>query len=539
MFINHEDFQVRRELIKWLKKSVSDVSDNWRGKMKLPATRLKMPIDFLDAVDFTPDINAPISVDAGMKQRLCKNNVFFRGFGNEIQRDVLVNFPIMQNEANLIQNYRVSVANFARWIVNNQMITVKDHQYSMEEWLEHSNYNGARKEQLRKAVGKPRDYYPVKTFIKKEAYPECKPPRTINSRHDAFKALVGPFTHQIEKDVFGSKWTIKGKDLDTQNSIIYERLHHADFYFSMDYSRWESSIGPEVIRQIEMPFFRQYRSPYHWDFHSWLENHLLNNSLVAKGRNSCKIRGVRMSGDMHTSLMNTYINMHLTGYIFSVMGIRWDGFFEGDDGLVGVWGNHNWDHVINNVQLMSRHLGFDLKIISGSQLYKIPFLSRHYLSPTVAVRDPFKALCHAQWSYSLHRHPVKTIVRSRGFGLAYENKGGPILMELGNLFLRFSGAGEMKFDQWWKELYGVPDQTEFIQFHNPVSADVRIKYQELFNITIGQQLEIEEKLRCDDVEGVKEILQPIFNRYRQEWVLNYNFVCSIKLRRYHLDGARI
>lgn len=506
--------------------------------MKLPATRLKMPIDFLDAVDFTPDINAPISVDSGMKQRLCKNNVFMRGFGNEIQGDVLIRMPIVPVERNLQVNYRVSVQQWANWIHRNQMIIIRPHKYSIDEWLDHSNYNGNRKLQLRRALGKPKDWYPVKTFIKKEAYPECKPPRTINSRHDAFKVLVGPFTHQIEKDVFSSRWTIKGKNLNDQNHTVFTRLNQADYFLSMDYSRWESSVGPEVIRMIEMPFFRRYASPYNWDFHRWLEGHILNNALQSKGRNSCKLNGVRMSGDMHTSLMNTYLNMHLTAYIFDTLHVQWDGFFEGDDGLVGLWGNHNWQHIINNVQVISRHLGFDLKVIGADQLYKVPFLSRHYLSPTVAVRDPFKALCHAQWSFSLHKHPADVIVRSRGFGLAFENSGGPILPNLGNLFLRFSGGGKMCFDQWWKEQFNAPDVTHAVQFESYPSSDVRFKFQELFGITVAQQLEIEWYLDNDDLVKVKDLLNTLFTQFRPQWVRNYLFVSELKMRTYHVDLAR-
>lgn len=524
--------------MKWLKKSISDVSDHWRGKIKLPATRLKMPIDFLDAVDFTPDINAPISVDSGMKQRLCKNNILFRGFGDVIVGDVLVRQPIGLIEMNVLNNYRVAMGNWVAWINQNNLIEVKPHIYSLEEWLSHSNYNGARKQQLIKALAKPKDYYPVKTFIKKEAYPECKPPRTINSRHDAFKVLVGPFTHQVEKDVFGCKWTIKGKDLKTQNEIVYNRLHHADYFFSMDYSRWESSIGPVVIRDIEMPFFRKYPSPYHWDFHTWLENHILNNSLVSKGRNSCKINGVRMSGDMHTSLMNTYINLNLTAYIMSVLGIQWDGFFEGDDGLVGVWGNYNWAHIINNIQLISHHLGFDLKIIGSDQLYRVPFLSRHYLSSKVAIRDPYKSLCHAQWSYSLHRHPADIIIRSRGFGLAFENENAPILPHLGNLFLRKSGEGKMYFDQWWQQHFQVSNYTKMVQFETNPTYDVRVKFNEVFGITVADQLEIENHLDNDNLEEAKNILMRYFRAYRRTWVQNYEFVSNIKLRTYHLDFAR-
>lgn len=488
-----------------------------------------MPTDFVDVVDFTPNIHAPISVDTGMKSRLCKRNILFRqpGFGGLIAQDQLLMPRIQVQERLAKQHYEEQILLWRDWIRDNPLFeTNRQPKYSIDDWLDHSNYSGARKKQLLSRLDRPKDYYPVKTFIKKEAYPELKPPRTINSRDDAFKVLVGPFTHAIEKDVFGSKYSLKGKTLKEQNQIFFNRLRDKKVFISTDYSRWESSISPEIIRYIEMDFFRRYPSPYPWDFHSWLQSHILDNRLVSQGANKLTMNGVRMSGDMHTSLMNTYINLYLTAFICHNLNLTWDGFFEGDDGFIGLDQDvQDLEVLKNQFSLFSSELGFDLKIEVSRDISELPYLSRHCVSEGVAIREPFKAICHAQWSFSLHNHNPVEIQRSRGYGLALENEGSPILQSLGNMLLRRSGAGKLWYsDPWFKTYYNLPDFVSDVQFNTQISSSTRVKFQQLFGISVALQLEIEESLDQDDLEAVKENLNALFLRHKPEWRRNY-YLC--------------
>lgn len=531
VFLNYQQFRIRREVKKWLRFNTSELFKVEKKKKTKKGTqiRMEMPVKFVEAVDFMPNTNAPSSVDAGMKQRLCKRNVFFRqeGIGGAIEGDVLHMPECGRHEKDLYNTYRDNIRRWSQWIEENQLFdTNKKPKYSLDEWLEHSNYSGKRKEQLRKRVDRPKDYYSVKTFIKKEAYPDVKPPRTINSRDDAFKVLVGPFTHEVEKDVFGSKFSLKGKTLDQQSRIFYDRMKDKKVFISTDYSRWESSISADIIDEIEMRFFKRYPSPYPWNFHTWLRDHIVNNNLVSRGSNKLKLHGVRMSGDMHTSLMNTYINIYLTAYIMNILGHKWDGFFEGDDGFVGLEDDiADLEFLKNEVRRISVSLGFDLKIDVSRKLQDLPFLSRHCVGDGVCVREPFKAICHAQWSFSLHNHDPAEVVRARGYGLALENKGTPILQELGNLLLRSAGAGKLWYsDPWFKQYYGLPDHVKNVQFEEEVKFETRTKFAELFGIPISTQIKLERDLKNNKLDEVRLVMNSLFSRYRPEWRRNY-FKC--------------
>lgn len=437
-------------------------------------------------------------------------------------------------------NYLNNVEQFAEWVDAHPMFECNFNPiYSVDEWLEHSNYSAKRKMQLLRTLDKPKVSYLVKTFIKKEAYPEIKPPRTINSRDDAFKVLVGPFTHQVEKDVFGSKFSLKGKTLTQQTKIFYDRLRGKRTFISTDYSRWESSVSPTLVDQLEMRFFRKYKNPYTWDFFSWLRSNIIDNNLVSRGSGKVKLNGIRMSGDMHTSLMNTYINMNLTNYICDRLGVTWDGFFEGDDGFIGLdLFVENEDQFAAAFSDIAKDLGFDLKIDISHNIESLPFLSRHYISETVAFREPLKAICHAQWSFSLHTHDPREIIRARGYGLALENQKTPILVSLGNYFLRNAGAGKLFFsDPWFKSYYNLPDVISQVQFSNEIEPEHRVIFQRLFQISVDEQIMVEKYLDEDNLEGAKEVLNCIFLRLKPEWRRNYLLARKYPTCYIHVDTA--
>jgi len=475
-------------------------------------------------VDFTPNVHAPINFLTGACQRIGRAQEYIRNLATRWFDGVDTHIIPRTAQGNRV--YNQYVRNILAWsnhvrLHMDELFSFNPYpSYSLEDWLSHSSYNECRKAKIRAQSDIPSDYYRVETFIKKEAYPEIKAPRLINSREDGFKKLVGPFTHAIEKDIFSSRFTIKGKNARDQIAIIHDRLSGKKSFLSTDYSKWESSITPEVIDHIESLLWSKYPSPYGWDFHTWFNHHCKNNNLFARGKMSCKVHGVRMSGDMHTSLGNTFINIMLTDYILTTLGLTWDGFFEGDDGLIGL------DVVVSDQQLqaisnMALSLGFSLTMERAYHLSDAVFLSRHIVDQQTAFRDPIKALVHAQWSFSLHRFPEEELLRSRGYGLIMENPRCPILYELGVAMIQVAGSGRVHCDQWYKDYFGIPDVVSskgYYDFPTPVD---RQTFHRLFGISVGTQCMVEDAIRARDWPRVNELLTRLVKEHQPSWVVNY------------------
>lgn len=502
--------------------------------------RIKFSLDFVDAVDYSPNVHAPINFATGACQRIGRAQEYIRNFATRTFNGTNTVIIPRTSHGNLLYNHYNRQLDF--WAAHvrgrvNQLFEFNPHPiYSLDEWLDHSSYTQTRKAQIRAQSDIPADYYKVDTFIKKEAYPEIKAPRLINSRSDAFKKLVGPFTHAIEKDIFSSKFTIKGRNARDQIKIIHDRLSNKLSYLSTDYSKWESSITPEVIDKIERILWEQYPSPYPWDFHTWFINHCKSNNLVARGKMNCKVHGVRMSGDMHTSLGNTFINIVLTDYIMSRLGLAWDGFFEGDDGLIGLDVIINEDQ-LEQIRVMALELGFSLTMECAYTLSEATFLSRHIVDANTAFREPIKAIVHSQWSFSLHRFPEAELLRSRGYGLIMENPRCPILYKLGVSMIQHAGSGRIHCDQWYKQYYNIPDELNFDQrsFQDYPTHHDRVQFALLFNIPIDLQLRIEDSIEINDWVMVNELLTRLVKTSHPDWVYNYHFVRNYPRSLDHYD----
>lgn len=527
MFLNFQDYHLRDEIALTAFPQCHRFKVSRSGKVSQPQKRIKFPISFVDAVDYTPNVHAPINFVSGACQRIGRAQEYYRSLASRFfdgQHTVVP--PVPQDAAVQYHNYTRAIQDWGRHVqsrIDTLFSFRGDVTYSLEDWLSHSSYTEARKRMIRKCDDIPRTFYRVETFIKKEAYPEIKPPRLINSREDAFKRIVGPFTHEIEKDIFSSRFTIKGLAPSEQIARVHDRLSHCKSFLCTDYSKWESSVTVEVMRHVESLLWAKYKSPYPWDFHSWFLDQITNNHIYARGVLKASVKGVRMSGDMHTSLGNTFLNIVLTDYICSRMGITWDGFFEGDDGIIGL------DVELSPARLQqfsaeALSLGFSLTMEYHTRLIDCTFLSRHIVDRDTAFREPLKAIVHAQWSFSLHLFDAKMLMRSRGFGLINENPGCPILFSLGRCFLRYAGAGSLgHVDHWYREFYNLPVSYDGELPQTTITPKARAYFQELFNIPVGLQISIEDALESGNFPKACELITALVNNKHPDWVHNYFF----------------
>lgn len=203
-----------------------------------------------------------------------------------------------------------------------------------EQWLDRFDASGARKQQLRDAYEEfcviygrkvcP-DVMKIGSFIKDEAYPVEKPLRWINARDDLAKTFLGPAFQVIGDQLGQHPWSIK-------KVPVKDRARHLTELFSgngiqveaTDYVSFEAHFV-EWLMRIEIEFYEYMLAEWE-DFRTFVT--FCGYLSGATGVNMCYMRGfgylmlvaTRMSGEMNTSLGNTFHNMMMIRFLAHLKG---------------------------------------------------------------------------------------------------------------------------------------------------------------------------------------------------------------------------
>lgn len=263
-----------------------------------------------------------------------------------------------------------------------------DHKQLFESWLEsNSQYNVTRKNQLRTAFSTflisgrfllDEEDYKVRSFIKREFYDMVKHIRFINSRSDRFKVAVGPAIHALEKKFFSLPFFLKFKDIRTLPDLV-QKLEKFKVFMQTDYTSFESGFSPLYTDVVECELFR-----YVFQNNPILLDNILRvyytttsagkiiprtEKIIHSGRRYyCRTVGTRMSGEMWTSLGNSFSNLMNMLYICSKNNVDVDGLVEGDDGLFGLSSNIITPEMFNQ-------LGFKITIKYERNIHMLTFCS--------------------------------------------------------------------------------------------------------------------------------------------------------------------
>lgn len=187
----------------------------------------------------------------------------------------------------------------------------------------------------------------VKQHLKEEWYPEKKFGRTINSRVDRFKVKIAELVHLMEHSVFNNT---RGKIVffkglvqmlkcindpvkrDSMPEVLHRHFGGKKYIICTDYSSFEKSFSPHVMRSVEMRVYR-WLLRSHRDIYARLKQIMLPNK-IKNSYFTAKLRGTRMSGEMNTSLGNSLTNALIMYYICEKKGYELEfGMVEGDDGI--------------------------------------------------------------------------------------------------------------------------------------------------------------------------------------------------------------
>lgn len=379
---------------------------------------------------------------------------------------------------------------------------------SFEDWLESTNYNQARKDELRAAYERNRGGRPSKhrashvdSFIKLESYPEFKEARWINSRSDDFKAYSGPFFKAIEEELYRNKWFIKHVPVPDRPALVNALAKSGLYYYENDYKAFESHFVQEIMESLELELYRYCLSQYPEDAEYICQVISGKNRLHTQAGIFYKVNARRMSGDMCTSLGNGFSNLMNVLFIVAQKGGYVEGFVEGDDGLFA-----------STVPITEKdyfELGWTVEIKQISHPRKGHFCGMSCSEAGEVLKDPRRVFQTFGWTSSnIHAGSkiMDELLRAKAISLCYELPQCPIVGVLGRVAMGLTEGLSARFepDSWKKIPADFQGPTgEF----NP-SKDARETFAELFQIPITVQLVVEDLIRAGQFSKIQDYLIP-------------------------------
>lgn len=393
------------------------------------------------------------------------------------------------------------------WLGKNLTPLTLETDVSFETWLEGTNYTLRRKEQLRECWRKLVGYLTQKekgskSFSKAEAYVAWKHLRGINSRSDSFKCIVGPIFSAIEKVLFKMKWFIKKIPVRERAAHVFQRLYSAGAsYYATDYSAFESHFDSVLMNDVEFQLYEYMTRDIEGgrEFFELVSEVIgSDQTLFYKDFTALGIQS-RMSGEMCTSLGNSFANLMIFLFVCSKAGIpeeEVDGFVEGDDGLFRFYSDQKIDDEIFG------RLGLTIKIEKHEQLHTASFCGLVFdPSSLTIVTDPRKVLAEFGWAdpfyVKCNNVRLKELLRAKSMSFAHQYPGCPIVQSVAQYGMRMTRhinverllrksvtLGQWQRDRILEALHG--DLTPV-----PVSDEARNIVESKFGITVQEQLEIE------------------------------------------------
>lgn len=447
---------------------------------------VSLPVYLQGATPPRPDLSDPLNVVLGAAKR----------FGYE---------PPKPNKTEIRKLKRFTDL----WLKHNLKPLSEDEVPSFEEWLSSTTYTQKRQDQLAKLWRekggniKLKDLLKLKSFLKDETYPEYKYPRCINSRVDLAKCFFGPIVAAISKKVFSLPWFIKNTPVADRPIAIRDTLLTPDGEYTFtDYTAFEAHFIPLIMKATQFRLFNYMTQRL--SIHNMLMDFL--HQCIA-GRNICvfkfvsiTVNGVRMSGEMDTSLSNGFTNLMNFLYLCqqnNAVDVR--GFVEGDDGLFIVRPT-----TANPTEQQFSNLGFTIKIGKTKNLSEASFCGQVYdMDDLIVVTDPTEVVARLGWTNQKYVQATEKtkleLLRAKALSLAYQYNGCPILSALGHRLIQLTNHITIR-----KSIIDQMDEWERTRFLQATLTAIPVKYpgagtralvEKLYSIPIWKQIKIEREIQ--------------------------------------------
>lgn len=479
--------------------------------------------------DHDPELRKPVSVSLGCHVDGVSALKVDRDDPETMVAGVAKRFGVKTPEIDpeLLEEFRSFVR---KWVRTYLVPLVHGADLSFETWLRGTNYPEWRKEALR-ATRKKLDemsnaelvkIFRCKSFGKDEFYTEEKHERGINSRDDMFKCLVGPIFKAIETVVYAHPAFIKHVPVAHRPTYIRDLLGDDSKPRTSDYTAFEALFVPDLMHACEFELYKYMTA--NLAEATWFSEVC---DLVLAGRNRCDFKyfsvflsGVRMSGEMCTSLGNGFTNLMAMLFMCEraqCTNVR--GVVEGDDGLFAM------DGQAPSAEDFAK-LGLVIKLVQHTNLCSASFCGLIFdPEDMVNIADPLKILATFGWASATYRRSkpeiLRALLRCKALSLLAQYPGAPVIQSLALYGLRATGdvryckmyrAVNMRggFDEWHRKeilaaLRSGPQP-------RPVPTRTRDLMAEVFGLSVRDQLCIESYLdSLNDVVPL-EVDQSLFPR---------------------------
>jgi hypothetical protein len=349
----------------------------------------------------------------------------------------------------------------------------------------------------------------LKGFGKCEEYEEPKLTRLINARCDAAKVTFGPYIKAIEQVVYSLPWFIKHVPVPDRPKLIEVTLAGYKYIWNNDYTSFEAHFKPELLRccELQLYSFMLKNVSRGEDVTKLLHDVLAGNNKCRYDSISAAVEGVRMSGEMCTSLGNGFTNLMVVLFLANLKGFSCDGFVEGDDGIFGSDDGILTDKDFEEVGFLTK-----MEILDRPNIAK--FCQLVYDRETLSVLPKIaRVMRKFFWTHSPQKdggnRTMRRLLRAKALSLAYEAPRCPVLRSLAKLGLRLSkGSTPLYTDEYSKP----PDEREVLKVFelNEVAESARAVVVEQQGISIGAQITLEKWLDSINDYGKYDLPYPLY-----------------------------
>jgi hypothetical protein len=436
---------------------------------------------------------------------------------------------------------------------------------TVEGWLKEANYPLYRKQELLAIYqgtffsDKVKHRY-LKSFGKDESHPEYKYPRGIYARSDLMKTKFGPFFHRINQVFFQICWTIKKCACTDRPTVLLKHLNnYTSSTHGTDFSSFEAMFV-KLIFELEFQF-------YEFCYQNSLEGIALLPEIknIITGTNVCYFSGFkfeveckRMSGEMNTSIGNTYFNMIVSFFLMYSKNLEphllllepqlyvdldngdihndltetgnkiFNGEFEGDDGVLKT------SKCPPSIEDYTS-LGANIKIVEYQQLSEASFCGMIFDEvDQTNVTNPIFALLDFGYTTSPYlksnTDTKMQLLRSKSLSLAYQYPACPILTALARYGLRMTVGVKIKqsiidtTNEWRRNLLqsAVEEDSYDPNLRCRIKSPrigTRLLVAKLYNISCEVQCIFEHYL--DSLKSIQPLNIEILNNYIHQDCFTY------------------
>jgi len=462
------------------------------------------------------------------KPSLCDEELMKGGILYRVGRQRPKQCPRLINEL-----YRFT-CNHVRELIRDEKLDVNIEIPTVDAWLDTTTYSYKIKERMRKLanyinnwedINLSDDFDPheIRAFVKEEFYPEYKPDRSILPRQDLAKMVMGPVFHAIDKSMHIKQ--ICKSDTPDELRRKFFKLYDSGFSGKVavtDYTAWEASQTSELIKAVEWPLYKAMLGNQ-WEKFKHVANILTGQNRIVFRSFVAFIKGTRMSGEMNTSLGNTWMNYIIMRFMAFKNAINIKSFHVGDDGVVFLRQEDSLD-----LELFSK-LGLEIKMNYVDEIWKADLCKLHYLPSGSVVRNPDEVLAKMGWFsrkfINARRSTLTDLLVSKAICYLFLLKDCPIITPLCISIVRHYGITMARFKRRFNndaeynylrlthsasDIYNCIKKLTF----TAITYEARKQFDELFNISPDTQHRIENH----------DVLTPLENyghMFPEEWKDNF------------------